>query len=113
MGASLGEQPAEVVIDYDTLTVDEIDLIEEVCDADLEDVQAGKVRKGKVLRAFALVGLRRVNPDATPADAGKVDIRGLGRMLGERPTGAAGPPATSSSASSRRRPGSRSSGSRG
>jgi hypothetical protein len=103
----------DVTVDFDSLTIDELDLVEETCDADLEDVMAGKVRKSKVLRAFALVALRRTNPDATLEDAGKVEVRGLEAMLGDRPTGAAGPPATPASPASRKRPGSRSSGSRG
>lgn len=110
--AAAGSGGGEVVVDYDSLTVGEINLIEDVCDADLDDIKAGKVRKGKMLRAFALIGLRRTNPDATLADADAATVVGLEAMLGERPTGAAGPPATPSSASSPRRAGSRSSGSR-
>jgi hypothetical protein len=107
------DAPEMVTVDFDSLTIDEIDLVEETCDADLEDIQAGKVRKGKVLRAFALVALRRTDPDATAADAGRVTVEGLGELLGERPTGAAGPPATSNSHGSSKRRASRSSGSRG
>ncbi len=104
---------ANVAVDFDSLTIDELDLVEEVCDADLEEVMGGKVRKSKVLRAFALVALRRANPDATLEDAGRVEVRGLEGMLGARPTGAAGPPATPTSPTSRRRPRSPSNGSRG
>lgn len=82
-------------IDYDSLTIDEIDLIEETAGSDLDEIVAGRIRKGKVLRAFALVALRRDNPDATLADAGKVDVKGLEELLRERPTVAAEPPVTS------------------
>lgn len=103
---------AEVVIDYDSLTVGEINLIEDICDADLNDIKAGKVRTGKMLRAFALIGLRRADPDATVADADAAAVVGLEGMLGKRPPGAAAPPATGSSASSPRPAASRSNGSR-
>ena len=98
-------------IDINSLTIDELDLVEEVTGAPLEDVMAGKARATKVLRAFALVALRRDNPEATLADAGKVDVSGLGELLGQRPTEAAEPPATAPSASSPKPRASRSSGS--
>jgi hypothetical protein len=104
---------ADTTVDFDSLTIDELDLVEEVCDADLEQVMAGKVRKSKVLRAFALVALRRADPDATLEDAGKVEVRGLEEMLGERPTGAAEPPASPASPASARPAASRSNGSQG
>lgn len=102
-----------VAVDFDSLTIDELDLVEETCDADLEEVMAGKVRKSKVLRAFALVALRRTDPDATLADAGKVEVRGLEEMLGDRPTVAAAPPASPASPASPVPAASRSNGSRG
>lgn len=88
-------------VDFDSLTIDEIDLVEDITGAAIEDIMGGgKVRASKVLRAFALVALRRTNPDATLADAGKVDVQGLGELLGERPTEAAEPPATQPSGTS-------------
>jgi hypothetical protein len=69
-------------IDLDSLTIDEIDLIEDVAGASIDDVLAGTVRKGKVLRAFALIALRRDDPNATVEDAGKVSVEGLNELLG-------------------------------
>lgn len=109
------DSPAVVAVDQGSLTIDELDLIYEVTGAELEDIEAGTVKvPGRVLlRAFALLALRRANPDATLAEAGKVDVDGVNRMLGERPTRAAGPPATRPSAASRKLQASRSNGSRG
>jgi hypothetical protein len=72
----------QVTLDFDSLTIEEIELVEDISEATLEDVMAGKARTTKVLRAMALVGLRRANPGATLADAGKVSIKGLNDMLG-------------------------------
>lgn len=103
---------AAITVDYESLTIDEIDMLEETAGASLDEMMAGKVRTGKVLRAFALVAMRRTNPDANVGDAGKVTVDGLAGLLGEHPTGAAAPPASSPSAASARPPASRSNGSR-
>jgi hypothetical protein len=101
----------EITVTQGSITIDEMDLFFEVTGAELEDIESGKaqVPGRKLMRAFALIGLRRVNPDATLADAGNVDVQGVEGMLGRRPTQAAEPPATSPSANSPKRRASRSS----
>ncbi len=61
-------------IDLDSLTIDEIDVIEEIIDGPLDELGKAGARKGKMLRAMALVILRRKNPAVTAEDAGKLRI---------------------------------------
>lgn len=103
-------------LDPSSFTIDELELIEDITGVDFDEIQAGKARTSKVLRAFALVALRRENPAATIDDAGKVSVRGLEAFLGNgRPFGpsAAGPPASNGSSPSPRRRASRSPTSKG
>jgi hypothetical protein len=82
-------------INIDTLTIDEIDLIEDTVGASIEDVMDGKVRSSKVMRAFALVAVRRNDPTSTLADAGKVTVAGLDELLGSGEVPFDGPKAES------------------
>lgn len=68
-------------IDINSLTINEIELVEDVCEASIEDVLGGKVRTSRTMKAFALVALRRDNPNATLQDAGSVSVSGLDEML--------------------------------
>lgn len=70
-------------LDASTLTIEEMELIEDTAGASLEEIQAGKARATKVLKAFALVALRRDNPNATVEQAAKVPISGLERLMGQ------------------------------
>lgn len=106
----------EVNFDLDALTVEEVEILEDVADMALTDMvieQKGKlalkpgVKVGKLLRAITYIEGRRSDPNYTLEQAGKV------LMSEDRPTNAGAAskgasPASSGSSSSRKRQGSRS-----
>jgi hypothetical protein len=68
--------------DIESMTIAEMELVEDIAGASFEDIMAGKARTSKVLKGFALVVLRRDNPEATAEDAASVGARDLNRALG-------------------------------
>jgi hypothetical protein len=62
-------------LNIDSLTLDEIDAIEEIIDAPLDALSKPGMRKAKLLKAMAYVIKRRDNPDFTIEDAGKLRIQ--------------------------------------
>ncbi|MFC9739156.1 hypothetical protein ACFVKC_14720 [Streptomyces noursei] len=61
-------------IDLDSLSIDEIETIEEIIDGPLDDLAKPGARKAKMLRAMAVVIMQRKDPDFSAADAGKLRI---------------------------------------
>ena len=61
-------------INLDSLTIEDIEFIEDYCDLPIDAVMDGKARKGKVLRAFAFVAMRRENPNITLEEVGKLPL---------------------------------------
>ncbi|MFD9904789.1 hypothetical protein [Streptomyces sp. NPDC059063] len=61
-------------LDIDSLTIDEIDVIEEIIDGPLDALAKPGARKAKMLRAMAVVIKRREDPTFTAEDAGKLKI---------------------------------------
>ncbi|WP_282793676.1 hypothetical protein [Streptomyces sp. CC224B] len=61
-------------LDIDSLTIDEIDVIEEIIDGPLDSLAKPGARKAKLLRAMAVVVKRREDPDFSAEDAGKLRI---------------------------------------
>ncbi|MFF2406718.1 hypothetical protein [Streptomyces sp. NPDC058092] len=68
---SLGEV---LSIDIDSLSIDEIDVIEDIIDGPLDALAKPGARKAKLLRAMAVVIKRREDPTFTAEDAGKLRI---------------------------------------
>ncbi|MFF4531443.1 hypothetical protein ACFY1P_19505 [Streptomyces sp. NPDC001407] len=64
-----------LALDIDSLTIDEIDLIEEIVDGPLDMLAKPGARKGKMIRAMAVVIKRREDPNFTAEDAGKLRIQ--------------------------------------
>ncbi len=64
----------DLSINVNDLTVGEIETIEDLIDASIDSIGDKGARKGKFLRAVALVVLRRDNPEATWEDAGNVRV---------------------------------------
>ncbi|WP_030779360.1 hypothetical protein [Streptomyces sp. NRRL S-920] len=62
-------------LDIDSLTIDEIDVIEEIIDGPLDSLAKPGARKAKMLRAMAVVIKRREDPSFTAEDAGKLKIQ--------------------------------------
>ncbi|MFF2039376.1 hypothetical protein ACFVVX_03015 [Kitasatospora sp. NPDC058170] len=61
-------------VDIDSLSIDEIDIIEEVIDAPLDSLAKSGARRGPMLRAMAVVIKRRTDPDFSIEDAGRIQI---------------------------------------
>ncbi|MFJ9646727.1 hypothetical protein [Streptomyces sp. NPDC101206] len=67
--------PSDVLsLDIDSLTIDEIDTIEEIIDGPLDSLAKPGARKGKLLRAMAVVIKRREDPTFSAKDAGNLRI---------------------------------------
>lgn len=81
----------DVKASLESCTVDEIEEIEDALGAPIDKLYAPNAKKGPVIRAFVWVLMRRENPEATLADAGRVSMSAL--IAGDfsiPPTAAAG-----------------------
>ncbi|MFF4408116.1 hypothetical protein [Streptomyces sp. NPDC001404] len=65
---------AVLSIDLDSLSIDEIDVIEEIIDGPLDELAKPGARKAKMLRAMAVVLKRREDPNFSLEDAGRLRI---------------------------------------
>lgn len=72
VGGELGEL---LSIDLDSLTIDEIDVIEEVTGAPLDELRKPGARRGPMLRAMAVVLKRRTDPNFSIEDAGRLRLQ--------------------------------------
>jgi len=61
-------------IDINSLTVGEIEAVEELSGSSIDQLFSANGRKGKALRAIAYITKRRENPDFTWEDAGNLRI---------------------------------------
>ena len=76
----------ELSIELDSLTVAEIETIEEIIEAPVDEAFAAGKPRGKTLRAIGFVMKRRENPDFTLEDAGNLVVK----LSEPDPTSAAG-----------------------
>ncbi|WP_327254085.1 hypothetical protein [Streptomyces sp. NBC_01244] len=83
VGGDLGEL---LSLDLNSLTIDEIDIIEEVTDAPLDELRKPGRRRGPMLRAMAVVLKRRTDPDFSIEDAGALRLEFKGKAKPD-PTG--------------------------
>lgn len=60
----------------ESLTLDDIEYLEDAVDAPIDDVLAGKVavKKAKLFRAIAFILARKNDPAVTEADVGKMSM---------------------------------------
>jgi hypothetical protein len=65
----------QAVFDWDSLTIDEVELLEEITGYSVDLLREAPTPKGKMLKAMVFIVNRRSNPDFTLEDAGKVDVR--------------------------------------
>lgn len=68
------KDPNVLSLDLDKLSIDEIEMIEDIIDGPLDSLSKPGARKAKLLRAMAFVMKRRENPDFSLEDAGKLCI---------------------------------------
>lgn len=62
--------PAPLSIDVEDLTIEEVEIIEEITDAAIDSLFAPGAKKGKTLRALAFVAARREDPNVTIEEVG-------------------------------------------
>ncbi|MFE2245250.1 hypothetical protein [Streptomyces lavendulae] len=61
-------------MDIDSLTIDEIETIEDIIDGPLDSLAKPGAKKGRLLKAMAYVVKKRENPEFTLEDAGRLRI---------------------------------------
>jgi hypothetical protein len=68
-------QPNDALtIDLNDLTIEEIEIIEDIVDAPFDALSKPGAKKGRFLRALAYVSRRRTDPDFTLEDAGRLKV---------------------------------------
>ena len=82
----MSDHPDRITVDLDDLSADEIDTIEEIIDGPLDEAFGPGKRRAPLMRALALVHLRRGDPSATLEQAGKVRVSLGGDDAEESPT---------------------------
>jgi hypothetical protein len=77
------ELPTDFVLDLklDSLTLDEIDAIEEITGQPLDALNKPGARRAPMLKAMAYVTMKRKYPDVTIEDIGalKINLKGKGK----------------------------------
>jgi hypothetical protein len=70
--------------DFDSLTLEEVELIESLTNTGIDQAFADGKPKGKALAAFVWVVTKRTNPDYKMEDAKKVSLKeALGMIKGD------------------------------
>jgi hypothetical protein len=70
--------------DFDSLTLEEVELIESLTNTGIDQAFADGKPKGKALSAFVWVVTKRTNPDYKMEDAKKVSLKeALGMIKGD------------------------------
>lgn len=59
-----------LTIDLEDLTIEEVEVLEEITDTALDELFAPGAKKGRVLRALAYIAARRDNPNVTLEEVG-------------------------------------------
>lgn len=62
-------------LDLGSLTIDEIETIEEIIDGPFDEAFKPGAKKGRTLRALAYTVKRRTDPDITLEDVGRLKIQ--------------------------------------
>lgn len=78
-------------IDFDKLTLDEVELVEELTGSTLNTLMSADNLGAKVVKAFGLVVLRRTKPAATLAQVGKMSLLEVLGMITESDVSTADP----------------------
>jgi hypothetical protein len=61
-------------IDFNSLTLDEVELVENLCQTNIEALLDDGAPRGRALKALIFVIGRRTNPDYRIEDAGKLSL---------------------------------------
>jgi len=73
-------------LDIKRLTLDELEMIEDIIDGPLDALAKPGAKKAKMLKAMAFVVKRRTNPDITLEDVGRLAIEFKGNAETADPT---------------------------
>jgi len=75
------DMPDVVDLKLDSLTIDEIDAIEEITGQPLDALNKAGTRRAPMLKAMAYVSMKRKYPDFTIEDAGRlrINLKGKGK----------------------------------
>lgn len=73
---------ADLAFDFDDLTIDEVEQIEEITGVSIDALQEKGMAKGKTLKAIVFVVKRRADPEFTIEQAGKLPVRDIEALLG-------------------------------
>jgi len=73
--------PEDFTLDLkiDSLTIDEIDAIEEITGQPLDALNKAGTRRAPMLRAMAYVVMKRKHPEITPEDVGRLKLNLKGK----------------------------------
>lgn len=80
------DMPDVLDLKLDSLTIDEIDAIEEITGQPLDALNKAGSRRAPMLKAMAFVVMKRKNPDFTIEDAGRLRINLKGGKSQADPT---------------------------
>jgi hypothetical protein len=61
-------------IDFNSLTLDEVEIVENLCQKSIETLMDDGVPRGRALKALIFILMRRNNPDYTIEQAGKLSL---------------------------------------
>lgn len=61
-------------IDFNSLTLDEVETVENICQKSIESLMDDGVPKGRALKALIFIVLRRNDPNFTIEQAGKISL---------------------------------------
>ena len=67
-------------IEPDDLELDEVEILEDICDAALEDID---FRRASAIKGLVFIVQRRKNPSVTLESAGKIKLKDLGEQAEE------------------------------
>lgn len=64
-------------IDFDDLELDEIEIMEDISGIPFDEFQQKGMKKAKTLKALAFIAARRIDPDVTLEEVGKIKMSAL------------------------------------
>lgn len=71
----------DLAFDFDDLTIEEVEQIEEITGVSIDAIQEKGSAKGKTLRAIVFVVKRRTDPEFTIDAAGRLPVRDVEALL--------------------------------
>jgi hypothetical protein len=76
-----------MAIDFNTMTLNEIEEIELLTNKSIDSIMDDGAPKGRVFKAIIFVMTKRTNPDFTLEQAGKLSMDDAAKLFGDEDTG--------------------------